>query len=93
MWVRGLKRVTLKRQNNAKMSHPMWVRGLKLVSNNICKFLDESHPMWVRGLKLQIHTSKRRRRHVAPYVGAWIETSRYDQPKKSRRRTLCGCVD
>ena len=30
--------------------------------------------MWVRGLKLQVHTSKRGRRHVAPYVGAWIET-------------------
>ena len=31
--------------------------------------------MWVRGLKPDRHVRERPRLHVAPYVGAWIETS------------------
>ena len=34
-----------------------------------------SHPMWVRGLKHQEELSRNEVRLVAPYVGAWIETS------------------
>ena len=33
-----------------------------------------SHPMWVRGLKQYRMNFECRRRLVAPYVGAWIET-------------------
>ena len=33
-----------------------------------------SHPMWVRGLKLQDFDRYFNLFHVAPYVGAWIET-------------------
>ena len=33
--------------------------------------------MWVRGLKLMTHSMKRMTITVAPYVGAWIETSIY----------------
>ena len=31
--------------------------------------------MWVRGLKLLVQGVKLTSRHVAPYVGAWIETT------------------
>ena len=52
----------------------MWVRGLKLGSvedklNNVL-----SHPMWVRGLKPSWCAADCRT-CVAPYVGAWIETT------------------
>ena len=35
----------------------------------------QSHPMWVRGLKLPLNYPVGRPHGVAPYVGAWIETS------------------
>ena len=34
-----------------------------------------SHPTWVRGLKLDVSEEVRSDDKVAPYVGAWIETS------------------
>ena len=34
-----------------------------------------SHPTWVRGLKLLVCGSYEKRNFVAPYVGAWIETT------------------
>ena len=34
-----------------------------------------SHPVWVRGLKQILYNLKEYRQHVAPRVGAWIETS------------------
>ena len=34
-----------------------------------------SHPMWVRGLKQKENRQKQEIPFVAPYVGAWIETS------------------
>ena len=34
-----------------------------------------SHPTWVRGLKHLLQHRCRRGRPVAPYVGAWIETT------------------
>ena len=41
-----------------------------------------SHPIWVRGLKLCTDTELIRARHVAPYMGAWIETTKlmHEQP-------------
>ena len=75
MWVRGLKLEYWLYTCRLSVSHPMWVRGLKLTYVADFDEVEMSHPMWVRGLKLQIHTSKRGRRHVAPYVGAWIETA------------------
>ena len=56
-------------------SHPMWVRGLKLRSSSLLVSNVMSHPMWVRGLKLGIDDATYVATHVAPYVGAWIETS------------------
>ena len=35
----------------------------------------QSHPTWVRGLKLIYHYEENTENDVAPYVGAWIETS------------------
>ena len=34
-----------------------------------------SHPTWVRGLKQRLMTKPIKLWLVAPYVGAWIETS------------------
>ena len=53
----------------------MWVRGLKLPDDSSSIHQAVSHPMWVRGLKLK-HSYLTKRINVAPYVGAWIETSR-----------------
>ena len=56
-------------------SHPMWVRGLKRANSGMYQNQAESHPMWVRGLKLPVGRCRRQSVRVAPYVGAWIETS------------------
>ena len=53
----------------------MWVRGLKHLTKNRMKTIYLSHPMWVRGLKLPKNLSKHEVDGVAPYVGAWIETT------------------
>ena len=52
----------------------MWVRGLKLgvVAHGVN--VARSHPMWVRGLKHALFIAMPQY-HVAPYVGAWIETA------------------
>ena len=34
-----------------------------------------SHPTWVRGLKRNLTTKELQLLHVAPYMGAWIETN------------------
>ena len=34
-----------------------------------------SHPTWVRGLKHTFRSEQRNGSDVAPYVGAWIETT------------------
>ena len=53
----------------------MWVRGLKQRTEVHIQVSYKSHPMWVRGLKLQMTITSFQCRSVAPYVGAWIETS------------------
>ena len=52
----------------------MWVRGLKLNDEDTAHPDDKSHPMWVRGLKLLFQNNIYKQEHVAPHVGAWIET-------------------
>ena len=50
--------------------------------------------MWVRGLKLMQSIKCAWKILVAPYVGAWIETSSNLLRSESvLGRTLCGCVD
>ncbi len=56
-------------------SHPTWVRGLKHPLPDLMQPQRKSHPTWVRGLKLQPGSYLHHRGAVAPYVGAWIETS------------------
>ena len=56
-------------------SHPVWVRGLKPLQDNFIKYYVVSHPVWVRGLKRQGECREGCRPHVAPRVGAWIETT------------------
>ena len=53
----------------------MWVRGLKLAVHVRELTGHESHPMWVRGLKQPSPLQNATNMLVAPYVGAWIETS------------------
>ena len=55
-------------------SHPVWVRGLKRELGVKPSKIGLSHPVWVRGLKpmtIHLHFPEH---HVAPRVGAWIET-------------------
>ena len=59
------------------MSHPTWVRGLKLHDVLTSDWQTLSHPTWVRGLKLCLVVLLITSLQVAPYVGAWIETSWY----------------
>ena len=52
----------------------MWVRGLKRFGRTVIVLRPQSHPMWVRGLKPQRLKRNKIILHVAPHVGAWIET-------------------
>ena len=58
-----------------EVSHPTWVRGLKLWSKDGCSTSKPSHPTWVRGLKHEVVELDEIKTYVAPYVGAWIETT------------------
>ena len=75
-WVRGLKQFNLTYLTAVKESHPAWVRGLKHHKDGFDKPLIKSHPAWVRGLKLLLCVRWPPCVHVAPCVGAWIETRR-----------------
>ena len=76
------------------MSHPTWVRGLKPLKDKLNGTRRRSHPTWVRGLKLKKVRQFRKIQKVAPYVGAWIETSsRPGSAVLPICRTLRGCVD
>ena len=66
-------------------SHPSWVRGLKLTIPLLLRGIVQSHPSWVRGLKPPEHRRSYPRGRVAPFVGAWIETSMCET-------VLCGMV-
>ena len=63
------------RQRAYIKSHPMWVRGLKQPLGRPSKLNQRSHPMWVRGLKRSTTARTFATVRVAPYVGAWIETT------------------
>ena len=93
-WVRGLKPRYMEYKTAIDKSHPTWVRGLKPVNPDTGNVVDLSHPTWVRGLKLLLLSQCYLRNHVAPYVGAWIETQiQAEQAKSLQSRTLRGCVD
>ena len=93
-WVRGLKLSIIFAAHNKKQSHPTWVRGLKPIAAAQNKKIAMSHPTWVRGLKQVKKSNAKRHRHVAPYVGAWIETSsKRELAAGIPSRTLRGCVD
>ena len=58
------------------------------------KCFSQSHPVWVRGLKQGITTMQNGVKHVAPRVGAWIETRMVSAFALAIwGRTPCGCVD
>ena len=75
-WVRGLKLTYQLFQVGNSTSHPTWVRGLKPGVRLHPASILLSHPTWVRGLKRVILAKGGGVFEVAPYVGAWIETSR-----------------
>ena len=62
-------------QAASPQSHPTWVRGLKPYNKGEYRYRSLSHPTWVRGLKLEQVEKINLDENVAPYVGAWIETS------------------
>ena len=74
-WVRGLKPIVSVTACVALPSHPTWVRGLKHGRGKGKDRHKQSHPTWVRGLKPVAGNDKYKMLDVAPYVGAWIETS------------------
>ena len=82
-WVRGLKPAKSATISAAPLSHPTWVRGLKQQEDVRVGDRSESHPTWVRGLKLVKIGKDLCAIKVAPYVGAWIETSAHT-PLKAR---------
>ena len=57
-------------------SLPSWERGLKPLKIDVPAFLAKSLPSWERGLKPELEEGKIPVSLVAPFVGAWIETSR-----------------
>ena len=69
-----IETILICRQLHQKRSHPTWVRGLKLRRLERPKTPRLSHPTWVRGLK-QFVLALQKYVNVAPYVGAWIETT------------------
>ena len=74
VWVRGLKQSATPNNVSAPASHPVWVRGLKPAERGYNYHCVASHPVWVRGLKRKIVLFLITNEHVAPRVGAWIET-------------------
>ena len=74
-------------------SHPTWVRGLKHFVTGGFTTYKLSHPTWVRGLKQALGVEAVAGNHVAPYVGAWIETHYHYCKICGYSRTLRGCVD
>ncbi len=54
-------------------SLPTWGRGLKLCAAGLSLPPALSLPTWGRGLKYQATQAGSHARHVAPYMGAWIE--------------------
>ena len=75
-------------------SHPSRVRGLKQLEYKIMDNQLGSHPSRVRGLKHAKNGEAFDRLLVAPFTGAWIETSAlYALSTYIMRRTLHGCVD
>ena len=55
-------------------SLPSWERGLKPGDGAWLPVPGLSLPSWERGLKLKIHIENLEHGHVAPFMGAWIET-------------------
>ena len=72
--VRGLKLIILVVVLSMLWSHPLRVRGLKLSVAMNCFKIKWSHPLRVRGLKLIKKRIMKKKKFVAPFTGAWIET-------------------
>ena len=78
----------------ALASHPSWVCGLKPLVVLPPETKRMSHPSWVCGLKLSLNDCQQVALIVTPFVGVWIETSKWKKPSVSiSGHTLRGCVD
>ena len=81
-------------QLQAAESRPVWARGLKPHGLGYCPATFMSRPVWARGLKPRVDANTCEARHVAPRVGAWIETFVLFETKDScKSRAPCGRVD
>ena len=75
-------------------SLPTWGRGLKRVFWREVPLGLGSLPTWGRGLKQREAAQEVKETQVAPYMGAWIETSKYPRRHtRPRSRSLHGGVD
>jgi len=64
-----------KHTEETSWSRPSWARGLKLATGTALAQAPASRPSWARGLKQQCYVVFGAICKVAPFVGAWIETS------------------
>jgi len=79
---------------NPGPSLPTRERGLKPEANKTAKELFPSLPTRERGLKLSFNLDILPQNGVAPYAGAWIETSSVaDACQQGDGRSLRGSVD
>ena len=74
-WERGLKPKYYIDWLEKNGSLPSWERGLKHLMRFLCHMCFLSLPSWERGLKLKYWYPFYASICVAPFVGAWIETS------------------
>ena len=92
--VRGLKLRVGHMAKSGEGSHPSRVRGLKRLIGSVGCGDHPSHPSRVRGLKHDRLVDNLVRSGVAPFTGAWIETTMDAlDVQRSIGRTLHGCVD
>ena len=85
---RGLKHEAYDALSSIEASLPTRERGLKLEAPNQFSASSKSLPTRERGLKRCEDESKQCRRVVAPYAGAWIETTFRGAAVDLRRTSL-----
>ena len=82
------------RQRLTRQSLPIWERGLKQKIADYFGVTIESLPIWERGLKPENNGFDIVTDSVAPYMGAWIETSAESGIESFEfGRSLYGSVD
>ena len=71
-WIETASTKSLRRE---LVSLPIWERGLKHNRSSALHSSTLSLPIWERGLKRPMNMENYTKKDVAPYMGAWIETT------------------